>query len=338
MGSKDTDLLSCWPDGYSRYYSISNILRIVFGPKRVDILDVGGDSQWMSRFLDSVSVDYKLTIVDTREADFKSSNPRLTYVQGDFFKIEPADYSADVVMNTDVLEHIPPDLKVSFVNQCIKFANSVVIFSAPQEHPEVTLAEREIDNQYKKYTKKQQHWLKEHFEFGKPDPLMVEKTIQKHGYPYLILNTNNLENWLISFSINFINSELSGIRDMDRLNRFYNQHIHSVGDFEGTAYRRMFVVFKDKSLFDKHSGEINSFFSPNTTDKIAFFTKAFSLLAKQINSLESDKQKKDKTIVQLSKKLTETQNALTNVTTELNNIKSSRSYRYTKNVNRLIGR
>src|SRR4051812_32396717 len=99
MKSKNTALLSCWPDGYSRYYSITNILNLVYGTKHVDILDVGGDSQWMSKFLDDAELDYSLSIVDTREPDFKTKSARVKYVRQDFFKIKPSEFPADVVMN-----------------------------------------------------------------------------------------------------------------------------------------------------------------------------------------------------------------------------------------------
>lgn len=335
MKSKNSPLLSCWPDGYSRYYSIANILRIVFSEKKIDILDVGGDSQWMSKFLDDNDLDYGLSIVDTRKPDFKNADTRIRYVREDFFKIKPSDFPSDVVMNTDVLEHIPADLKVSFINQCIDFSKSVVIFSAPQDHSDVTYAEEQIDNNYKKYTKKPQYWLKEHFEFGKPDPAVVEKTIKAHDLPYLVVNTNNLDNWLLTFSLNFINSELLGLAGMDEFNRFYNQHIHQVGDFEGEPYRKIFIVFKDVSLYEKYRSDILQFFRPDSSLRTEFLGKALSLI---VDNVGPAVQNKDKEIAKLSKSLSQTQSALIDATTELHNIKSSRSYRYTSKVNKLIGR
>lgn len=338
MKSNYSELLSCWPDGYSRYYSISNILHIIYASKKLNILDVGGDSQWMSKFLDRVELDYTIKIIDTREQDFETKNTRVKYIREDFFKAKPSDFPVDVVMNTDVLEHIPSELKGPFVNQCITFAKSLAIFSAPQDQLEVTYAEEQIDTHYKKYTKKQQRWLKEHFEFGKPDPTVIEESIKSHGYPYLIINTNNLENWFVSFSINFINSEILGLAGMDALNRFYNQHIQTVGDFTGTPYRKIFVVFKDQALYDESAKKIQDFFKPDASKKITYLAGVFELIIRNIKGFGQNINNQNIMIAKLTNELVEARNSLSSTTTELNNIKASRSYRYIKKINKALGR
>jgi hypothetical protein len=345
MKSNDTNLLSCWPDGYSRYYSVSNILRIVLSNDDLDILDVGGDSMWMSKFLDSVGMPYKLTIVDTRKPDFVNKNPKVTYSQSNFFKLKTSEHIADAVINTDVLEHIPKELKIPFVNKCIDIATSLVIFSAPQDDPEVTLSERKINDFYKNYADKQQRWLKEHFEFGKPNPSEMEAAIKMRGYPYLVIDTNNLENWFVSFSLNFINSELFGLEGMDELNRKYNEQIHSVGDFKAKAYRKIYVVFKDKALFDKHAEELTYFFNSDDSKKTEFLTDAMSLIVKAVFELNSnlkstiiESNSLSMKLIKSEEKLVQTKSELIQAAEELKNIKASKVFRYGNRAKRIVGR
>jgi hypothetical protein len=315
---KNKSLLSCWPDGFSRYYAVSRILHATFGKNMINILDVGGDSKWMYEFLNDAGLYFNLHIVDTRLPDFK--NPNIKYTKGDFFKLDPKDHKSDAVINTDVLEHIPANLKVPFVKKCVKFTNSVAVFSAPQDDAEVTFSEHTIDDLTKKATGKQQRWLKEHFAFGKPDPITIEDTIKNLGYPYMIINTNNLDNWLLSFSANLVNQNISAIPNMDELNKLYNSNIVTMGDFAGKPYRKIFVVFKDKNLYEKTAPKIQKTFAADTSDKLKFsneIVKAFvtKILkdTKQIRKLNADLSESHKRILHREEQVKNLENELSKI-------------------------
>jgi 2-polyprenyl-3-methyl-5-hydroxy-6-metoxy-1,4-benzoquinol methylase len=288
MKDKSSYLLSCWPDGYSRYYSVVNILKIVFELK-INILDVGGDSEWMSKFLDIYNLDYSLNIVDTRDPDFKNLDPRITYTKKDFFELSLDNKNLpDAIINTDVLEHIPAKDKVHFINKCIESARSLVIISAPHEDSEVTFFEKEIENQYIKYKNESQYWLREHFEFGKPETRMIEDVLKKQKLSYVVVDTNNLKNWYITFSMNFINSEIVGLKGMDELNRFYNQNILSVGDFSDKPYRKIFIIFKNTELFIEKQAEIKRFFGANNLNNNNFISQTFDLITSNFDRLNKE--------------------------------------------------
>lgn len=330
MNTKDASLLSCWPDGFSRYYSIANILKLVFADRNVSILDVGGDSRWMSQFLDDVDLQYDLNIVDTRKPDFKNKKPNVHYTQGDFFTLSKNDYGADAVINTDVLEHIPKELKTRFMKQCIDFSNSIVIFSAPQDGETITKAEKKIDSFYVTHTGKSQRWLKEHFEYGKPDAKLVAQTIIDAGIPFLELNTNNIENWFTSFALNIINSAVHPLEGMDELNRLYNTTIHHNGDFSETAYRKIFVVFKDEELFAKKSSEVAAFFAPHTDKKNDYLQAVYQTLIDNlaVAHMKAEKLKvTEKNLKQTQKAYVESVQAGERLKNELESIKASRAYR-----------
>jgi hypothetical protein len=159
---------------------------------------------------------------------------------------------------------------------------------------------------------------------------MIRKTISKLNYDYIELNTNNLENWLISFSLNLINSEIKPIEGMDALNREYNKTIHTNGDFSGTAYRKIFIVFKDSDLFQEKKNAIEKFFAPASTEKLSFTMTAYNLLAKSISKMSLNEDR----LLLTEQNLKQTQDAYVKSENELNEIKNSRSYRYMRRIQR----
>ena len=282
---KNSELLSCWPDGYSRYYIISRALSDIFGKQSIKVLDLGGDSKWMYEFLSEQGLNFSLHIVDQRKPDFK--NPNVEYTKGDFFKLSDKDHLSDVVVNTDVLEHIPRNLKMPFVKKSLELAKKVAIFSAPFEDPDVTLAEKSINNLYKNISGKEQPWLKEHFEYGKPKAADIEAVLKESGLPYVCLFSNNIDNWLITFTSNLVHQQVSNLRDMDELNRFYNEHIISIGDSSGTPYRRIYIVFKDKSLLKKVE-KLSKELSGDKTTKTLFYSKVMESFSDKIISMNKE--------------------------------------------------
>jgi hypothetical protein len=333
---KDKSLLSCWPDGFSRYYSVSRVLRAAFGKKLINVLDVGGDSKWMYEFLNDAGLYFKLHIVDTRLPDFK--NPNIQYTKADFFKLNPTDFQADAVINTDVLEHIPRELKVPFVKKCVEFTNSIAIFSAPQDDDEVTFSEHTINDLNKKATGKQQRWLKEHFEFGKPDPQVIEKTIKDLNCPHMIINTNNLDNWLLSFSANLVNQNISEIPNMDELNKLYNSNINSVGDFSGKPYRKIFVVFKDKQLYEKAKPIIEKTFAPETSDKFKFSNEIVSAFVIKILKDKKQIEKLNAQLDESRENIAHREAQVKNLENELEKIFGKRWFKYLNKADSAIRR
>lgn len=332
---KNSELLSCWPDGFSRYYTVSRIIKAVFGSQHITVLDLGGDSKWMYLFLKDASVNFKLQIVDSRLPDFKNQNPDIKYTRADFFKLKMDDYKSDAVINTDVLEHIPADMEVPFVKLCIGLAKTVAIFSAPQDDAEVTESEKTINDLHKQLTGKPQKWLKEHFEFGKPKPATIRKAIQQTGCEFIELNANNLENWLLSFTCNLVNQNISTIPEMDELNRYYNQHVHKVGDFQGKPYRKVYIVFKDKKVYRANLNKIQSFFSPDDSQSLLYHGKAVSALAKKIIDLQKESQAKLKAANQT---ISHHQERISVLETELNKIFNKGWFRYINKIDSLLRR
>ena len=297
---KQSMLLSCWPDGYSRYYTIARSLKEIFGSEHINILDVGGNSEWMHKFLTEQSINYSLDIVDVRKSEVHNQDVR--YMQGDFFKLDLKSY--DVVTNTDVLEHIPKEQKIPFIEQCLLLTKKVAIFSAPFEDPSVTIAEKSINKLYKKISGKEQPWLKEHFRFGKPKVNDIEKLLNKKRLPFLCLASNGIDNWLISFFSNLVNQQVVRFDNMDKINRFYNANIHDVGDTNFVSYRRIYVVFKDKTLANNER-VLKEIFKNSDGQKISYYSRIFEMVTTKILEINTLTENLEKANQQLDKRLDE---------------------------------
>jgi hypothetical protein len=333
---KDKSLLSCWPDGFSRYYSIARILLSVFGKNQARILDVGGNSKWMYLFLKDSGMDFKLQIVDTRQPDF--TNKDVLYTKADFFKLNSEKYRADAVINTDVLEHISDNLKIPFIKRCIELSDSIAVFSAPHDDEQVTLFEETINSFTQRATGKQQRWLKEHFIYGKPDSRSVIKAIENEGLPFLVFDTNNLDNWLLSFAANLINQNVSIIKNMDELNRLYNSHIDTFGDFSGKAYRKIFIVFKNKKTYEKVLPKLEKEFLDNTSDKAIFENEIIKALVNKILDLKEANDENISHMEQLKSQLSNRDAQIKNLDNQLDKIFSKFWFRYLNKADSILRR
>src|SRR3954447_4255707 len=115
-------------DQYGRYRMVReavDAVRAALGRDRLTILDVGGYYQQADgtprlpsqQFLG----DQELTILDLPACDLPG------YVQGDGTAMTFGDSSFDLVISCDTLEHIPPDLRDTFVRELTRVAHYGVL-------------------------------------------------------------------------------------------------------------------------------------------------------------------------------------------------------------------
>ncbi len=102
------------PDGYSRFFLLADTLKQVYAKedKSITILDVGGGSEFFDQQLSKSGLKYELTVIDIIP---RPANMNVTYIQGDATNMDLEDASYDVVVSTDVLEHIPEKVSRHFL-------------------------------------------------------------------------------------------------------------------------------------------------------------------------------------------------------------------------------
>lgn len=233
------------PDGSSRFYMMADILcQIYHGSlKPIRILDVGGGSEYLRQQLDKSALKYDLTVLDIIE---KPDSMRGSYIQADATANGLPDKSYDVVVSTDTLEHIPAELKRSFVRECLRVSKEVCIIAAPFDTAGVDEAELAVNNFNKMLFGEGQDWLEEHFSFGKPKLEDVTIPFGESAIPFVKLGTQPLTTWLLNTHLNLVEARL-GLDPEAHMaaNRFYNAHLLTMGEFQPPTYRQFFVAFVD---------------------------------------------------------------------------------------------
>ncbi|MFZ3009475.1 MAG: methyltransferase domain-containing protein [Candidatus Microsaccharimonas sp.] len=245
------------PDGSSRFLVMLKLIQTLFKEERksLTILDVGGGSPYMTHILEDLKTPYEHTTIDILPRPKGLSGK---YIQGDATQMSFDDNTFDLVVSTDVLEHIPIDKKKAFINECIRVAKDYIIIAAPFNTEGVDYAEHLTNDLNKKLFKQGQVWLEEHFEYQKPEVSMVEAIIKKHKLDFELIGTNNLNNWVLATHTNLIEAKhgLNKKKLIDN-NSEFNDKILTSGDMTGPFYRHFFVIFK-KKLTTKQRKELTS--------------------------------------------------------------------------------
>jgi hypothetical protein len=276
------------PDGSGRFLMMSSLLEAFYGKssKKVEILDVGGSSPFMSRQLANLSPRYNLTAIDILPKPEKFHG---NYIQGDATNMDFDDDMFDTVISTDVLEHIPPEKKEAFVREAIRAARSFVIIAAPFNTAGVEEAERATNDFNKILFDEGQPWLEEHFEYKKPELSLVNKITKELKYESITLGTNNLYSWLLSTHLNLLEAKLGlGQREHIKINKLLNQKLLQSGDMAGPFYRHFVVIFK-KSPSKEVLHSIKTLQTPTDMDQgaiLRYFHDLMGLVAKRIQTAD----------------------------------------------------
>ena len=239
------------PDGYSRFYYLVDILHEAFkdSKKTVNILDVGGGSEYLDQQLKDSGLNYRLTILDVLPRPLTVTGD---YIQADATSMKLDNNSFDAVVSTDVIEHIPQELKVDFLSECVRVAKDVCIIAGPFDTEGVHEVEVIVNDFNKQLFGTGQSWLEEHFQFGKPSMALFKETLQTIGMPYDSFGTLSLTTWLLNTHINLIDAKLGLDADAHRLlNSFYGENILEMNEIGVPTYRQFFVIYKQERLAGK---------------------------------------------------------------------------------------
>jgi hypothetical protein len=157
-----------------------------------------------------------------------------------------SDNSYDLVISTDVLEHIPEAKKQAFLDECLRVARGFCIIAAPFDTPGVDEAERIVNDFNKHLFGIGQDWLEEHLKFGKPKRELFLETLKRQKIAFTEFGTQNLTTWTINTHLNLIDAKL-GLPNAKHkaANRYYNQRIMQMNEFTNPTYRHFFVMYVD---------------------------------------------------------------------------------------------
>lgn len=248
MVSEVNDINSLSPDGSGRFIITGNILDQLYkdNKKNVKMLDVGGGSPYISSMLNSLNSKYELTSLDLIPKPIGYTG---NYVQSDATDMPFKADEFDVVISTDVLEHVPDDKKKAFVSECIRVAKDYVIIAAPFNTEGVDDVERATNDFNRHLFNEGQVWLEEHFDNKKPELNPTLDFIKKLGFKTEVIGSNNIFSWLFTTHTNLIEAKLGlGVDAIIKNNKIFNQNLLSSSDMLAPYYRHFIIISKSKEI------------------------------------------------------------------------------------------
>jgi len=224
-------------DLYTRNVIISKFVAAIRDRGALNILDVGGKSGLLSDFLPEDNVFVLDVLPSSPEED--------NYVHGSILAPPFRDGSFDVVVSSDVFEHIPPTDRKTAVLEMLRLSKNFVVLGAPFYSEYAKDAEGRANDFFAASAGRPHPWLEEHIRNGLPSKLEFETILQENGYVFTSVNSNNLHHWLILQHFIFF-AYLYGIPE-DEVNavyRYYNENFVELGDFQEPTYRTLYLIGK----------------------------------------------------------------------------------------------
>lgn len=176
-------------DQYSRYCACDRLLRHCGYESGKRILDVGsGVACLLQEFIgcnDVKCIDPLIATLDNKQA-----------FSGDIFELQTDGSKFSYVTAVDVLEHIKPALRKTFLERISRIASEAIIIGFPaSDNSAAVKTDQILDQQFKAVFGKSYPWLKEHFDFGLPSSVEVCDFLTGLGWNCQVLG-HGKSSWL----------------------------------------------------------------------------------------------------------------------------------------------
>ncbi len=251
------------PTYVSRYLILAGIIDSYMfhkGDKKIRILEVGGSGSILSQF---INVD--LTIIDILPNDNKLEN----YVQGSALAMPFADSSFDIVITSDVLEHIPKSDRPKFLKELSRVTKDLVVVAAPFNLTGVRDAEISANNFYKKMRGEDHRWLAEHLLDELPNLNQSEAILEKQEMEIGHFSHTSLYNWQLVTRTGFLLAHYGQKKEfadkLKEINQYYFNNIMN-DDFSNIGYRTFIVASKKHEIDIKLEDENDKLLSVEVLD------------------------------------------------------------------------
>ncbi len=291
---------------------IEHFLKPIRDPK---VLDVGGAEGKLAWFVPHYT---EVTIADKRAA---SENQKTQYVQADATELPFADNTFDLVISSDLIEHIEEEKRPLAYLEMLRVTKRYAIIAAPFHTVYAEKAEELVNRQFKKYSGKDHPFLKDHIQNGLPNAEKLEAILGGQNHSFTKLGEGNIYNWALQqLVVAHMQGENLDIKKSE-FNKHFNENLERLGNFRHPTYRTVYVIDKKRAI-DKYAllhkiEEINNFHTGS-------YFESFRLALQEIRDIgvhkTGDLQKEQEKTIQLSQEIQSLHQELENLQTQISSL------------------
>ena len=289
-------------DQFSRYKACADILAKI-STQNETILDVGSGVECV---LGELLPNHKITYVDPLFSGFSKIEDNM--IVGNIFTKELDEKSFDHVVCVDTLEHVPSNLRESFLERISKLSRKSIILACPcSDAGDAVETDKWLNDIYLAGFNKNYDWLDEHISYGLPSLSQTIKEIEKLGW-HTQVTQNGYTTWLkqlLGFTICALESK-SLMPHVNELSDYFNKNF-SEYDYLEPCYRQVIVATKESLSFSVQKPALNSNIKQELNEK-------WKLVQKKIIASTS-------TIADKEREIDTLRNDLNNLRNDLNNLR-----------------
>ena len=240
-------------DLYTRNLIITQSVNHVREQKKLKILDIGGRNGSLKFQND----DYFILDILSIDSDSKES-----FIKGDAKFIPFKNASFDVVISSDLYEHIPQQDRKIVLDEMFRVSKKFIVLGSPFYSPEIEKSEIILNDYYLKLNGEEHPWLKEHIANGLPKSEEFESILLKKKSSYVKIGSNHISVWFkILMLMMYASHHEVPPNCLKEIFLFYNENLSDLGDSLEPTYRKIYVIQKSGNIEDVNivpcGGEIN---------------------------------------------------------------------------------
>ena len=232
-------------DQYQRYKTISTIAKKIKENEKVEkikILEVGANAQKnLGKFLEDEIFYTDISMPEGFE------NEKNFFVADATNLVGVSDDEYDMVVASDVFEHIPLNLREKFITELYRVAKYTVVFCFPFSADYIHESEVRTNRYYQALYGEEYIWLYEHIANGLPDRQKIDQFLKEQKIQHVCFEHGDIDLWEELMKVHF---QAVGVPDSisyrEEIDKFYNQYIYE-NDQSDENYRVFYVLYKGEN-------------------------------------------------------------------------------------------
>lgn len=231
-------------DQYQRYKTLSDLIlqyKEKVGVKSFRILEIGANVQKnLEKFLPDEDIYYSDIELPEELVDdshcFIADATNLVGIEDDTY---------DMVVASDVFEHIPSQLRQAFLSEINRVAKHAAIICFPFNEKHVSDAEVRVDEYFRAICGEEYRWLREHIQNGLPAKAEVNRMLDEMHLQYKEFEHGDIKTWeTMTKNHMYACFAQDLIEYREQIDKFYNEQIYS-NDIGECNYRVFYMMYKD---------------------------------------------------------------------------------------------